>query len=209
MKISEEKKLEILKEEYFRLLDVIFHYDNLVFKIKAVLLFIITTLTGIIVKYKFDEGIWIILLLTFISWFLEALLKTFQYLNYRRINEIAAFMRGDISEIYLLQANSIWYKEFKKKFAKIWFRSFLRFYVSIPYSIVIVGGLFLSGFKVYTILYVLLLAFLYLCRNEIIDYIPLLMDKIRRIELCRATVFRERLLSLWKNILNFLKQNRT
>jgi len=157
--ISEEKKLEILKEEYFKLLDIVFHYDKLVFQIKGALFFAITTLIGVIVKFNYYEGVWVILILTFIFWFLESVLKTFQYFNYARLDEIGRYLRGEKENIYLLQATLIWYQEFKKNFLKVLFRSLLRIYVCVPYMIIIIGALYLScHYSLTTISFLLLVS---------------------------------------------------
>jgi len=75
MRISEDTFFNILKEEYFKILDIIFHYDSLLFKLKAAFFFAIITLVGVIVKAEFDEGVWIIVIITILFWFIEATLK--------------------------------------------------------------------------------------------------------------------------------------
>ena len=143
-RLYEDKQLKynILKEEYFRILDIIFHFDNLAFKIKAALFITVTTLTGIIVRFDFNEGIFVIIILTFLFWLIEATLKSFQYLNYFRLREISRYMRGELTSIHLLQATEKWYKGYQQNFVKTFCKSLLRFYVGFPYIIIISSAIY-------------------------------------------------------------------
>ena len=65
-----------------------------------------------------------------------------QYLNYKRLNEIADFFNGSLKHIHLLQANKVWYSEYKNSFCKVWFKNFLRPYIVIPYVGIIATAIY-------------------------------------------------------------------
>jgi hypothetical protein len=136
-------KIEILKQEYFKLQDYYESYDSKAQTIKGWVTTISVAAISAGFAYK-SEFIWLLAVLTcVVFWVMEAKWKIFQYCYGERIRQIeTAFKEDNYSNIVPLQIYSSWFIEFRK--GKFRISSIMRLnLVMIPYLYVIITCLVL------------------------------------------------------------------
>ncbi len=128
-----EIKIELLKNEYFKLQDYYESFDSKVQTIKGWSATVSIAAITFGFSYK-SEFIWLFAALTaLVFWILEAKWKLFQYCYSSRIKEIeSAFREDNFSSIIPMQIYSSWFKAWHSgefRFSRILFMNI----VMIPY----------------------------------------------------------------------------
>ncbi len=107
-------KENLLKEEYFKLIDIIYDFDKKSLYIKSIGTPICVTPIGLAFM---ENQVSLFILSAFTAaafWLIEAYWKTFQYMHYDRLDKIEKFFARD-KEISPLQIVTSWYNNWKVK----------------------------------------------------------------------------------------------
>ena len=130
-------KIQLLKEEYILLQNIIEKFDNKSIIIKSwSITFSLTTLASFFITKNY-----FLLLLTLVSallfWIIETLWKTFQYSYYYRIGKIEKFFKNENYNIIPLQIGSDWYYKYKKISIKNFIKIMFWTHVLLPHFFII------------------------------------------------------------------------
>lgn len=126
----------MLKEEYFKLIDIIYDFDKKSLYIKSIGTPICATPIGVAFM---ESQVGLFILSAFIAvafWLIEAYWKAFQYMHYDRLDKIEKFFSGS-RDISPLQISTSWYNNWKAKNDRIFKRSLMRKHVCLPYLVII------------------------------------------------------------------------
>ena len=138
MKEKEDFLLEALKDEYFRLHELIESTDRKALNIKLTITPVLLSIILLSVKFGKYEGLLVVIFTAFTFLLIEASWRRFQYFHYRRIGEIERFFRNEKSEIYPLQIGTSWnISRMNKRSIRFFIKILSRFHVHFPYSFLI------------------------------------------------------------------------
>ena len=104
----EDIDLDRLEREYFHLQEEIQSFDSKALTIKAWSVSVAGAIAGSSALAGNRTVLLFAALVSFMFWFIEASWKSFQYANYKRVNEIESFMRGSRQDIELWQISKTW-----------------------------------------------------------------------------------------------------
>jgi len=149
--MDEFTKIQLLKEEYLHLQNIIERFNGRVITIKSwSISFSLTALGSAFVSHS-SLVLLIASLSSLLFWIIEGYWKTFQYAYYDRIGKIEKFFEKGTKEIVPLQIGASWYKRWKsgglKRLVKILFWP----HVALPHVIIFfIGVIFyiLNLFKI-------------------------------------------------------------
>jgi len=143
MKMDEEIKIQLLKDEYLHLQNVIEGFDGKAITIKAwSISFSLAALAGAFASHS-PLVLLLASLSTILFWLIEGYWKTFQYAYYDRTGKIEKYFEGDSNNIVPLQIGSSWYKRWKAGGRKRITRIMLWPHVALPHAIVFIIGIVL------------------------------------------------------------------
>ena len=148
MDVDEATKIQLLKDEYLHLQNVIEGFDGRAITIKAwSISFSLAALAG-----AFASHSPLVLLLSSLStllfWLIEGYWKTFQYAYYDRTGKIEKYFESGSNNIIPLQIGSSWYKRWKASGRKRLTRIMFWPHVALPHVIVFNIGVVLYFLKV-------------------------------------------------------------
>ena len=126
--------MELLEKEYFHINSEIERFDSKSLTIKAWSVSLAGTIAG---SSAFTENKVVILFAAVVSlmfWVIDGAWKTFQYANYRRINQIESFMRGDSTPITNLQITYSWRKSYRDGGKKHLLRIMFWHHIILPHG---------------------------------------------------------------------------
>lgn len=129
-----------LQAEYLHLQKVIEDFDGRVITIKAwSISFSLVAFLGAFAAHS-DGALLIASASALLFWFIEAYWKRYQFVYYRRCNDIERFFRGEVTTIFPLQIGATWDLEWEKRSLLTVFRIMSWPNVWLPHVVIALAG---------------------------------------------------------------------
>jgi hypothetical protein len=129
-----------LQAEYLHLQKVIEDFDGRAVTIKAwSVSFSLVAFLGAFAAHT-DGALLVASASALLFWFIEAYWKGFQFVYYRRCNDIEKYFRGEVSTLHPLQIGATWDQEWQRRKLLSVFRIMAWPNVCLPHAVIAVTG---------------------------------------------------------------------
>lgn len=147
MENANAKEYDFIKEEYFKLHDIVVGFDEKVITIKS--WSVTTSMAGVAAAFieKRSELLLLASVASLLFWIIEALWKSFQRAHYRRIRQIEQYLSPTSPSkkpFHYPRITSSWHYSWSKDKSNTFLRILFSMpHVYLPHAAVMIGGILL------------------------------------------------------------------
>jgi hypothetical protein len=136
--MDDDTRLEILKDEYFKILEITERFDEKAIVMKGWSITLSTAAVGAALFKNMPALLVLAASGALFFWMIEAFWKSFQSAHYPRINAIESYFAGVDTEIEPLQIQSSWLSAWRGGLSASWPKRMVADHVALPHVVIII-----------------------------------------------------------------------